>query len=228
MAVASLKSMVYTNAMNIIEKLLGLKKPKTAPPDLPLPKSLTAKYTFNEQAFTNFLAKLRDHQRDSLEASNSAFRGQVSIPTGTGKTYIQVAIHVKDMLEKSKAGKTGVYVISAHRLLLCSQLQDDFAELAWEIGLPIDILRVNSERFDIENTISRFKHERKDNQNFTALNRIVTDATQTTSPDEVLEAYNRASANGKHLVVVVTYHSFDRLHKLPHIDIVTCYWIDIS
>ena len=218
---ASYKSMVYTKHMNIIEKLLGLKKPKNSPPNLPLPKALTSKYSFNEKAFDNFIAKLRDHQKDALQATKTAYRGQVSIPTGTGKTYIQVAIHIKDMLEKSKQGRTGVYVISAHRLLLCSQLQDDFAELAWEVGLPIDILRVNSERFDIENTISRFKQERRDSENFSALNKIVTDATQTTSPDEVLEAYNRASANGKHLLVVVTYHSFDRLHKLPNIDVVT-------
>ena len=139
--------------MNIIEKLLGLKKPKNSPPNLPLPKALTSKYSFNEKAFDNFIAKLRDHQKDALQATKSAYRGQVSIPTGTGKTYIQVAIHIKDMLEKSKQGRTGVYVISAHRLLLCSQLQDDFAELAWEVGLPIDFLRVNFERFGIENTI---------------------------------------------------------------------------
>lgn len=167
------------------------------------------------------MGRLRQHQKDALLSTSSAYRGQVSIPTGTGKTYIQLAIHIQDMLEKSKNGQTGVYVISAHRLLLCSQLQDDFAELVWDIGLPIDILRVNSERFNIDDTISRFKQLRKDNDNFSALNRIVTEATQTTSSDGVLEAYNRARDNGKHLVVVTTYHSFDRLIKLPQIDICT-------
>ena len=45
---------------------------------------------------------LRPHQIDALSRIKNESIGQVSIPTGTGKTLIQLHIHLQDMMEKSK------------------------------------------------------------------------------------------------------------------------------
>jgi superfamily II DNA or RNA helicase len=112
----------YTGDMNIMN--LFRRKPEPLPP----PRSVTAQYTLNTQEYDKFLGLFRQHQIDALNSLVDVKVGQISLPTGTGKTYVQMAVHLNDMIEKTKIGKTGVYVISAHRLILCSQLHQ---RLVW-------------------------------------------------------------------------------------------------
>src|ERR1035437_11148052 len=83
---------------------------------------------------------LRDHQVKALEALRAADIGQIIIPTGAGKTRIQITLHIQDMIDKSMDNKTGVYVIAAHRVLLRQQLVDEFIDLAVRWGLNFNVL----------------------------------------------------------------------------------------
>jgi superfamily II DNA or RNA helicase len=208
-------SIKYTGDMNIMN--LFRRKPEPLPP----PRSVTAQYTLNTQEYDKFLGLFRQHQKDALNSLVDVKVGQISLPTGTGKTYVQMAVHLNDMIEKTKIGKTGVYVISAHRLILCSQLLSQFMYVASKIGVDYDVLKVNSERFNVDDVILKLKDKQDAPDNFFALNRHRISGSQTTNSEEVKEAYNNAVKNKRHLLIVCTYHSFDRMSKLPKIDIIT-------
>ncbi len=192
-----------------------LKRLENMQGDSELPKALQDeyKYTENFEAFDEYSAMHRDHQTGSLNALVGCDKGQVTIPTGTGKTRIQVSVHVQDMIEKSKNNNSGVYVISAHRLALCTQLLEDMIEVAVMCGLNFDLLYIGSERFNDDKVHFHYK-----SKGFT---KYVANTTNTTSKQEVARAVQTAKANNRHLLVVSTYHSFHKLEYVDKIDICT-------
>jgi superfamily II DNA or RNA helicase len=101
-----------------------------------LPKSLMAEYRQDFTKYDDFNTKHRPHQHKALNHLKDEIIGQISIPTGTGKTRIQVDVHISDMIEKTKNGQTGVYVIGAHRLALCSQLLYDIIRVVINPNKP--------------------------------------------------------------------------------------------
>jgi superfamily II DNA or RNA helicase len=201
--------------MNILD--LFRRKPEP----LPLPRSVTAKRTLNLSAYNSFLNIFREHQTKSFNACLDAKIGQISLPTGTGKTYVQMAVHIQDMISKSQNGESGVYVISAHRILLCTQLRQQLQNHLTDIGIEYDWVSLNSSKEDPIEDIQRQKDRPNVSDNAYALNKHTIAGVSTTSSDEVLDAYNKAKANKRHLLIVCTYHSFDRMSKLPKIDIIT-------
>lgn len=180
-----------------------------------LPAALQDDFQYKEnfKAFDEYSKMHRDHQRDALKVLKGKDIGQVTIPTGTGKTRIQVSLHVEDMIAKTKKGKTGVYVISAHRLALCSQLLEDLIEIAIMCGLKFDLLYVGSERFNDDKVHFHYR-----SQGFT---KYVANTTNTTSKFDVQKAAETAKNLNRHLLVVSTYHSFHKLETIPEIDICT-------
>ena len=184
-------------------------------PDEEKPKMLRAKTKFvlNEEAFKEFNATLRNHQVKSIEALSGKLIGQINIPTGTGKTYIQKHIIVEDMIKKTKSNQTGVYVIAAHRLTLCTQLFNELLFLSIGCGVEADMTYIGSDRYNFQ----ELKHKYKQ----TGFASAEIDGVSTTSGKEVTEMVERAKKNNKHVIIVSTYHSFDRLSKLKHIDICT-------
>lgn len=180
-----------------------------------LPRALQDEFQYKEnfQAFKEYSRQHRQHQKEAVKALGGKTIGQVTIPTGTGKTRIQVSLHIADMIEKTKKGETGVYVISAHRLALCSQLLEDLIEVAVMSGLKFDLLYIGSERFNEDKVHFHYK-----SQGFT---KYVANTTNTTSKYEVEKAAKTAKDFGRHLLTVSTYHSFSKLELIPEIAICT-------
>ena len=130
-----------------------------------LPKTLMSEYRQDFTKYDDFNTKHRPHQKKALQHLKTETIGQITIPTGTGKTRIQVDVHISDMIEKTKNGQTGVYVIGAHRLALCSQLLYDIVEVAIPCGLQFDVLQVNSNSFTNDAIISFLNNIFKDFSN---------------------------------------------------------------
>jgi len=145
------------------------------------------------KTFNEFLNTLRYHQLSAFNEIQKYDMGQVFIPTGTGKTWIQKAVHVNDMLLKTSQNQTGVYVIGAHRLLLCEQLLDEIVELASSFNIKFKIAFIGS--LDYTPKIAGEK--------------------MTT-----IEEFKNNKIQDSHLIIASTYHSFNLLKDIP-IDICT-------
>jgi len=177
------------------------------------PKALRKKFILDESKFEEFDATLRPHQRKSVEVLNNNIKGQIIIPTGTGKTYIQKHIIVKDMIDKTKVNNIGVYVIAAHRLTLCTQLFTEIISLIIECGIESDMLYVGSEKYDFSKLKDKYKH--------TGFIIAGINNKRTTSSKEIKKFVDDSIKNSHHVIIVSTYHSFNRLNKLNNIDICT-------
>ena len=169
--------------------------------------------TIKQGIFTDFTNSHRTHQKEAIASLETADIGQVSIPTGTGKTRIQIHAHVKDMIEKSDKGETGVYLIAAHRLALCRQLLQELVDLVAAIGLPFDILFVGSDKIDEDALYEK--------QMINGITKATCYVTATTKQAEVLKAVDDAKKANRHVILVSTYHSIERLALLNRIDIAT-------
>lgn len=163
-------------------------------------------FNFNNKYVDSYFGGMRQHQKEAIVALLEYDIGQCNIPTSTGKTRIQIGIILKDILKKSENNMTGVYVIGNHRLYLSQQLLDQTQEILVDSGIKFDILCVNSDRLD--------------NSDF-GLDVAKYNVTSTTKTDEIKTAYRVAKAQNHHLIIVSTYHSFDRLKDIGHIDIAT-------
>lgn len=152
----------------------------------------------------------REHQRWSLEAASNNDKGQIILPTGTGKTRVQIHLHVAHMLQASERNEAGVYVIAAHRLLLCKQLMDELQDLCIKCGLPINTLYVGSARQDDRKVYERYFSEGITSDNF--------QSSYTTKKDDIKSFYKATRDSNRHLIVVSTYHSFDKLSVIDDID----------
>lgn len=182
-------------------------------PDKEKPNMFKIKFVLNEYEFEKFDATLRNHQRNSIEALKDVSIGQINIPTGTGKTYIQKHILVKDMIDKTKSNQTGIYVIAAHRLTLCTQLFNEVLDLSIKCGIKADMIYLGTGGYDFSALNHKYRH-----MGF-AIAKI--DGESTTSGKDIIEFANRARIKNNHLIIVSTYHSFDRLADLDCIDICT-------
>lgn len=170
-------------------------------------------YSLNLASFARWSEFHRGHQRDALDKIQGQVLGQINLPTGTGKTRVQVAVHVQEMIELLKSEKYGVFVTAAHRLALCTQLLEELIRVAVHAGIPFDILFVGSSRFADDKVHAKFKDR--------GFNRYVNEATSTTRGDEIAKAVFRSQSRKRHTIAVSTYHSFDRLAILPAIDVAT-------
>lgn len=174
-----------------------------------IPASLQTIYKPNYGTFDNWLRMNRDHQMEAYDIANKNSIGQISLPTGTGKTRVQIALHVSKMIKMSQNNTTGVFVIGAHRLALCSQLLTELIEVVVNAGLPFDILFIGSDRYSEDAVHCKFRKK--------GLNAYVNNAHSTTRRDEVLSAYQNAQSKQRHLIVVSTYHSWNKLDVLDTI-----------
>ena len=168
----------------------------------------------NMAAYQDYTAHNRPHQIQALDSLNQNNKGQIIIPTGTGKTRIQVSYLVGDMIAKSNANTTGVYVIASHRLLLNKQLMDEYQDLCIKTGLPVNVLYVGSARQDDKAVYEKYFLEGINSETFKS--------KYTTFSPEIKAFYDETLAANRHLIIVSTYHSF---HKLSVIDTINvcCY-----
>lgn len=176
------------------------------------PKSVVQVYKQNFNYFDIWRRHHRDHQKEAINSIKGQINGQISTPTGTGKTRIQIDVHVEEMIDMLKHDARGVFAIGAHRLALCTQLLEQFINVSVNSGIPFDILFVGSTRFPEDKIHAEFK-----NQGF---NSYVNRAVSTTLSNEIKGAVKNAKYQKRHLICVSTYHSFDRLEALGKIN--TC------
>ena len=216
------------NFLGAIKNLFTKAEPTSQPQPEPiivepkrLPKTLLSQYKQDFSKFDEFNSKHRPHQINALRHLRDETIGQITIPTGTGKTRIQVDVHISDMIEKTKNNQTGVYVIGAHRLALCSQLLYDIVEVAIPCGLQFDVLQVNSNSFTNDAIRTQLRKEGKIDDNLRAFNDLISKGANTTRQDDVIDFVNNSKANKRHVIIVATYHSINKLAVLSEIDICT-------
>lgn len=195
------------------EQHLDETQPTPSTPLLEQVESSREPRALHEEVFAHFISEHRPHQVQAVAECANKNIGQVIIPTGTGKTRVQIHLHIQDMIEKTKNNEIGVYAIGAHRLLLCKQLMDELQHLCIQCGIPINVLYVGSARQDDKAVYDRYFKEGIDQDTF--------ESTYTTVGKEVKEFYEKTQASKRHLIIVSTYHSFDRLKNIPCIDLCT-------
>lgn len=170
-------------------------------------------YARKESIFLEYISKHRAHQNKAIEGTRLKDKGQIIIPTGTGKTRIQIHLHIESMLEKLKKNETGVYIIGAHRLLLCKQLMDELQDLCLKMGIPINALYVGSARYDEKDIYDQYFEHGIDKDTYESM--------YTTTSDDVKTFYEKTLEAKRHLIVVSTYHSFNKLKVIGGIDLCT-------
>jgi superfamily II DNA or RNA helicase len=190
------------------DRLYSVKAPTTLLEEV---EASRTDYILKEEIFNKFLYENRDHQKEALSKIIGEDIGQIIIPTGTGKTRVQIAIHIQDMIDKFKAGKRGVYVIGAHRLLLCRQLMNELQDLCLNCGIPINVLYIGSARYDEKDVFDKYFKLGIDDKTY--------ESFYTTSGKDVKKFYEKTMAVKRNLIVVSTYHSFDRLINIENIDV---------
>lgn len=163
--------------------------------------------------YATFRNNHRLHQINAVDAAEQATRGRIIGPCGTGKSRIQVDLHARTMINKSLAGETAVTVIASHRLALNHQLCDELVDVLIGCGLCFDILCIGSDRTDTEKYYAKYAHT----------GYAPATARQLTSLNTFeIEAYvAEARRLNRHLLVVSTYHSIDRLADVGSIDLLT-------
>lgn len=181
--------------------------------EFPLPKALWTQYSPSFEAFDAWAKNHRQHQTEAIEAIRNNQSGQISMPTATGKTRVQIHAHVEQLINNTKNGKFGVHVIASHRLALNHQLLNELLNVIVNSGIPFDTLFIGTDRFADDQIHARFRNK--------GLNKYNNESTSTTRGEEVLTAYNKAISRNRHLIVVSTYHSFDRLKVIPQIEMCT-------
>jgi superfamily II DNA or RNA helicase len=155
---------------------------------------------------------LRPLQEDALACTLVARNGQVFLPTGTGKTIVEVLTSLDCLLHEQEAGRTGVAVFASHRLLLCEQLLGELIKYANGIRLNFDVLTVASDGVS-EDDVARLREGLGPD-----LLRFCT-VEMTTTTDGVAAFIEESHRRNRHVLVVATYQSFERLQRIPKINI---------
>ncbi len=145
------------------------------------------------------------HQQNAVKAMAAQTRGQIIMPTGVGKTWVQIYSILETLLNT----ESGLAVMAAHRILLCEQLIKQLLQRTFEFGLEgkFDVLTIASdgiERDDVsELNIDAFDFAKNCN------------VTRTTTTQEIQDAVKKSRKLKRHLLVVSTYQSVDRLFSIP-------------
>ena len=163
--------------------------------------------------FDKYVSCNREHQNNALLATNKANIGQIISPCGTGKTRIQICLHVATMIEAARRNECVVSVIASHRLALNRQLCDELADVMIHCGLSFDILCIGSDRLDTKKYYVKYA---KEGYTPATSNRL-----GSLSSKEIEEFIANARKLGRHVLVVSTYNSIDRLQYAGKIDLIT-------
>jgi len=145
------------------------------------------------------------HQQNAIKALTGQKRGQIIMPTGIGKTWVQIYTVLETLLNT----ESGLAVLAAHRILLCEQLIKQLLQRAFDFGLEgkFDILTIASdgiERDDVSQlNIDSYDFARKCN------------VTRTTTTEEIQDAVKKSRKLKRHLLVVSIYQSIARLFSIP-------------
>jgi superfamily II DNA or RNA helicase len=170
-------------------------------------------YSANFEYFGQYQQQHRQHQLEAIEASDAATIGQILSPCGTGKTRIQISIHVKDMIAKSQQEQCGTYLIASHRLALNVQLFNQLLNVCIKCGLSFNILFVGSYHYDEKSLYGEYAHLGFNKDNCRCL--------ATTNKKEIERFIELSRNDNRHVIIVSTYDSFAQLKDIGEINICT-------
>lgn len=152
--------------------------------------------------FLDYLKTMREYQSEAIDAICGAEIGQIILPCGTGKTRIQIATHLKHMRSVSTPS---IYLVTADTIALCSDLLKAFLDILVGASIKFDILCLNSSDDEISNYTHPFKGK---------LSEATCNFVSTTTETDILRSVERAKRNNRHLLIISTYHSVNRLKCL--------------
>jgi predicted helicase len=151
---------------------------------------------------------LRSHQQLAANAITAGVsRGQVILPTGVGKTRVQV---YKILCTIQSSSAPTVSVIASHRILLCEQLIQEVIKATAIRDINFNILTVASDGVDLQDVAALV-----DDLNTSGDLGTRCLVERCTSNAEILAFAEKTRKLNRHLLVVSTYHSFDRMAGLP-------------
>src|SRR5574344_849852 len=153
----------------------------------------------------DFFKILRLHQQNTILKMDGETKGQILLPTGVGKTYVQIY----KILETLQSSESAISLMTAHRLLLCEQLIKELLKFSCDFNLygKFDVLSIGSDGIDNDDFI-KIKDDVKE---LTKECNI----TNTTTKEEILKAVHKAKKLKRHLLIVSTYQSVGRLEGIP-------------
>jgi hypothetical protein len=170
-------------------------------------------YQQNFAYFDQWQESHRQHQVEAIIAGTSACKGQIISPCGTGKTRIQIHLHIEEMIELSKQGKSGAFCIASHRLSLNRQLLAQLVKVAVHCGLPFDVLYLGSYRCDLPQYYIDYLK--------LGYTPEVSRHLATTESALIEKFISEARQLNRNVIIASTYDSFDRLKKIGMIDLIT-------
>lgn len=145
---------------------------------------------------------LRPHQNEAVQEILSMISvgksGRITLPTGTGKTWIQA----ETIAERIKAGDK-IFAVFSPRILLSFQLLKEVSFYLQSIGVDAEYLNVNSGNFPEEEI-----NEAQIRAGFAP-----SQIKSTTSPSQITEEVVRARNKGLPLIISSTYHSAEQIKK---------------
>jgi superfamily II DNA or RNA helicase len=205
------RSLIRYKTMN--ELLFEQNTPPTNPRDY---DSYLVKPTIKERFsyFDEYRKLNREHQNAALTAAQTSATGQINSPCGTGKTRIQICLHVASLIELSIQKKSGITVIASHRLALNRQLCDELVNVIVRCGLSFDILCIGSDRLETKKYYlkyaKQFGYTPETSRHLGSLNQ-----------KEIEKFIEQSRILGRHVLVVSTYNSIDRLQNVGVINLMT-------
>jgi superfamily II DNA or RNA helicase len=144
----------------------------------------------------------------ALEIALISKHGQIFLPTGDGKTLVEVLDALEWLLREQDRKEVGIICFASHRIGLNEQLLTNLIKVAHEIGLHFDVGTVASDGID-EQSVSFIREGLGDLLRYCAIEK-------TTNSDEILKFVEDSKQRNRHILLVATYHSFDRLQKIPY------------
>jgi superfamily II DNA or RNA helicase len=140
------------------------------------------------------------HQIEVLEILKKNTLGKVTIPTGTGKTFIQ-GIDLAHQIET--IGGFGVYVVLAPRIMLSFQLLLEYQKVMFGKGIDVKYMCVHS---------GGTPEEKNDMAMLRLQNNIpYSTIVSTTSPVEIKNQIKLAKKQNIALIIISTYNSSERI-----------------
>jgi len=145
---------------------------------------------------------LRPHQQEAITAiiKDHNGKGQVILPTGTGKTVIEAETIAQHILQSSQPQTIKVY---ASRILLCFQLIKEIQDYLLASNIDVDLINFNSGNLQDTEYIKRYV------ENGFAGRKV----ESTTSNLELKNVVMKSHANNKSIIIFSTYHSGVNSHR---------------
>jgi len=142
---------------------------------------------------------LREYQREGVSAILSSLKGQVILPTGTGKSLIAIDSLYQEI--KYLDNKSPCFLIMTPRIVLTYQLLGETISYLKSKGVDAQYLNLNSGIFD-DDLIKESMAEQ---------GLPIRDVPSTTTKSEIEFYYDKACQDGVPFIISATYQSAPRI-----------------